>query len=290
MASRIAAIFILLALFPRHTAARITEAPSKTRGVVTTNSSKAGLAWANSNYNDVDQYLATGKVQWYYTWGSVSIRTSIEFVPMLWGPQQAPDWDNNINRTIQQQHVTHLLGFNEPDIAGQSNLTPAEAATLWKAHIEPLKGLGVRLGSPAVSGAPEGKQWLTDFLTACQGGCTVDFVALHWYNINSTQFIEYLQDYHGTFQRPLWVIEWARQNFSDANQQCSLQDVVDLMNVTQQFMDDTDWVERYACKPGKCVNVRPGRNYNTRRAMHRLCDAEREFRLPTRRCTWRSGR
>ncbi|KAI0650065.1 hypothetical protein C8Q79DRAFT_1108573 [Trametes meyenii] len=217
MSSRIAAIFILFALFPRHAAAQLTEAPSKSQAAAAMNGDKAGLAWANSNYNDV-LHLEPGA----YT-------TSIEFVPMLWGPQQAPDWDNNINRTIQQQHVTHLLGFNELDIAGQSNLTPAEAATLWKAHMEPLKGLGVRLGSPAIS-----------------GGCTVDFVALHWYNINSTQFIEYLQDYHDTFQKPLWVTEWACHNFNDANEQCSLQDIVNLMNVTQQFMDNTDWVERYA--------------------------------------------
>ena len=36
------------------------------------------------------------------------------------------------------------------------------------------------------------------------------------------------------------------QNFSDADEQCSLQDIVNLMNATQQYMDTIPWVERYA--------------------------------------------
>ena len=36
------------------------------------------------------------------------------------------------------------------------------------------------------------------------------------------------------------------QNFNDFNAQCSQQDVIDFMNATQEFMDNTDWLERYA--------------------------------------------
>jgi hypothetical protein len=36
------------------------------------------------------------------------------------------------------------------------------------------------------------------------------------------------------------------QNFVNANEQCSQQDVINFMNATQSFMDETDWVERYA--------------------------------------------
>ncbi|KAI0824605.1 glycosyl hydrolase catalytic core-domain-containing protein [Trametes gibbosa] len=238
MPSRTAVLFILLTLFLHRAAGVAKEA--------VTNSSKAGLAWPNANYDDINQYLSTGKVQWYYNWSPDPIRTDIEFVPMLWGTRQTSDWDNNINRTIQQYHVTHLLGFNEPEIVGQSNISPTDAATEWKAHIEPLKGLGVLLGAPAPSGAPQGKQWLVNWMNACQGGCTVDFMPLHWYDTNSTAFMGYLQDYHDTFQKPLWVTEWACQNFNQPDQQCSLQDIVNFMNATQKFMDDTDWIERYA--------------------------------------------
>jgi len=53
-----------------------------------TNSSKAGLAWSNGNYVDIKQFLSTGKVSWYYTWGPWPIEADIEFVPMLWGSDQ----------------------------------------------------------------------------------------------------------------------------------------------------------------------------------------------------------
>ena len=90
---------------------------------------------------------------------------------MLWGEKQLSQWDNSINQTVQNLHVTHALGFNEPEIAGQSNLSPSDAANLWKAHVEPLKELGVRLGSPAPSGSPQGKQWLLNWMEVCGGGC-----------------------------------------------------------------------------------------------------------------------
>ena len=89
-----------------------------------------------------------------------------------------------------------------------------------------------------------------------------------WYDINATQFQEYLEDFHNTFQKPIWVTEWACQvmlsAFSNSDPidllliqpfvlqnynngpQCSQQDIIDFLNQTQSFMDATDWVERYA--------------------------------------------
>ena len=67
-----------------------------------------------------------------------------------------------------------------------------------------------------------------------------------WYGIDAQAFIAYLEDYHNTFQKPLWVTEWACQNFVDFNAQCSPEGVVQFLNVTQSFMDATPYVERYA--------------------------------------------
>ncbi|KAH9943114.1 glycosyl hydrolase catalytic core-domain-containing protein [Epithele typhae] len=243
MTYQIAAL-LLTPFLCRASALVINDTPTVNARAVT-NTSKAGLPWPNGNADDINQYLSTGKVQWYYTWSPSPTQADLEFVPMLWGTNQVDQWDGTINKTVQDLHVTHVLGFNEPEIQGQSNIDPQEGAALWKAHIEPLRGLGVQLGSPAPSGSPAGKQWLLDFMDACQGGCSVDFIAVHYYDINSTGFMEYLEDYHNTFQRSMWVTEWACQNFNNADMQCSQQDVVDFMNSTQAFMDSTDWVERY---------------------------------------------
>jgi len=242
MAVRLALALFFLSFFPRRAIARAGS--EHVRAV--SGSAKAGLAWPNGPYVGISQFESTGKVQWYYTWGPSSVESNLEFVPMLWGENQVSAWQSSINSTIHDLGVTHALGFNEPEQSAQSNLSASAGASLWKAQVEPLKGQGILLGSPAPSSAPAGKQWLLDWLSACDGDCTVDFVALHCYDINSTAFIAYLEDFHNTFQKPLWVTEWACQNYNVADEQCSQQNVIDFMNATQAYMDATSWVERYA--------------------------------------------
>ncbi|TFK44156.1 hypothetical protein BDQ12DRAFT_593939 [Crucibulum laeve] len=210
-----------------------------------TNATKAGLAWPNGDSADIKQY-ESDKISWYYTWSAFSTDTDLEFVPMLWGPKSVDQFASTIDQTLSSGNVKAVLGMNEPEQQGQSNLSPQDGANMWKEHLEPLRAKNVRLGSPAPSSAPSGKTWLQDFLTACGGGCTVDFIALHWYGTNASQFIDYMNDYHNTFQRPLWITEWACQNFVDTNAQCSQDDVVLFLNKTQTFLDSSDFVERYA--------------------------------------------
>ncbi|KAF9010758.1 glycosyl hydrolase catalytic core-domain-containing protein [Cyathus striatus] len=209
------------------------------------NMSKAGLAWANADSIDIKQY-ETDKVSWYYTWSSYPTSTDLEFVPMLWGSKNVDQFSSTIDQTLSSGNVKAVLGMNEPEQTGQSNMSPQDGANMWKTYLEPLKAKGVRLGSPAPSSAPAGKTWLQDFLTACNGGCSVNFIALHWYGTNATQFQLYIADYHDTFQLPLWITEWACQNYVDASEQCSEDDVVLFLNATQTYMDSQDWVERYA--------------------------------------------
>jgi len=236
--------FILLTLLwflcPIH--AHPTPYPSR----AVTNLSKAGLAWPNGPNIDISQFESTGKVSWYYSWSPWSFDTNLEFVPMLWGQEQIPTFTAMIEETIAYRNVTAVLGMNEPQETGQSYLTPDQGAQMWKAYLEPLRAKGVRLGSPAPSGAPSGITWLQNFFSSCAGGCTVDFIALHWYDVNATAFQAYLDLFYSTFQRPLWITEWACQNYNNASAQCSESDIVRFLNQTQDFMDKSLFVERYA--------------------------------------------
>ncbi|KAF4567414.1 hypothetical protein EYR40_006413 [Pleurotus pulmonarius] len=207
---------------------------------------KAGLAWPNGNSVDIRQYRRTGKVSWYYSWSSYPVNTDLEFVPMFWGPAHIDEFNRMIVRSNGRPSFSTVLGMNEPQQTGQSNISPEDGAQLWKAYLQPLKDRGIRLGSPAPSSAPSGKTWLQAFLGVCGADCTVDFIALHWYGTNATQFINYVVDFHDTFQRPIWVTEWACQNFADLRQQCSYDEVMQFLKITQGFMDDVDFVERYA--------------------------------------------
>jgi hypothetical protein len=167
---------------------------------------------------------------------------------MFWGETVVDQFPSTIAQTLASatRNITAILGMNEPDQGGQSNIPPQTGVQLWTTFMEPLRAKGLRLGSPALSSAPAGKTWLQDFFTACNGTCNVDFIALHWYGTDAQAFIAYLEDFHNTFQKPLWVTEWACQNFVDVNAQCSPEGVVEFLNVTQSFMDATDYVERYS--------------------------------------------
>lgn len=239
------AVLFMMAVFILSDAARnsLTEHSSRAVGPL----SKAGLAWPTGvPWADITQYQTTGKVSWFYSWTPNYTETTLEFVPMLWGSSQVQQFSATINQTIASRKVSAVLAMNEPQQSDQSNLSPQQAAEMWKTYLEPLKAQGIRLGSPAPSSATNGKTWLLDFLAACAGGCSVDFIALHWYFVNSTLFKSYLIDFHDTFMRPLWVTEWACQNYNDVNAQCSQADVYSFMAETQSFMDSTEWVERYA--------------------------------------------
>ncbi|KAJ7502320.1 glycosyl hydrolase catalytic core-domain-containing protein [Mycena galericulata] len=117
---------------------------------------------------------------------------------------------------------------------------------MWKQYLEPPRARGIRLGSPAPSGSASSKLWLRNFTAACGVDCTMDFLALHWYNTNATAFKEFVTEFHDEFDLNIWVTEWACQNMSGPDDQCTSSEIIAFLEETQTFMDQTVWVERYA--------------------------------------------
>ncbi|KAJ1308061.1 hypothetical protein OPQ81_002127 [Rhizoctonia solani] len=208
---------------------------------------KAGLGWGGGG--NISQFEGH-KVGWYFTWSTqswvVPPPTQLEFVPQLWGERDAQLFSNVFNTTsITANGWENVLGMNEPQLADQANMSATDGVNFWKKYLEPLKSAGIRLGSPATTSGPSGKAWMQEFFTLCAGTCTVDFVALHWYGNVADELIAYLEDFHNTFQRPIWVTEYSCQNFV-SGAQCTYEEIVQFLNVTQTYMDQTPWVERYA--------------------------------------------
>ncbi|KIM45991.1 glycoside hydrolase family 128 protein [Hebeloma cylindrosporum] len=178
-----------------------------------------------------------------YTWSpwkpAGSDALGLEFTPMLWGTKQIADF----KRLVKAGYARTALGFNEPDHSGQASLDPGYAAQVWRDNMEPLKNIGYRLISPAVTSAPAGKTWLKNFINACSG-CHVDAIAVHWYGTDPQAFISYVQDFHNTFGKNIWVTEFACQNFSGGSQ-CDQNQVNNFMNTVTAWMDSTGYVERY---------------------------------------------
>jgi hypothetical protein len=177
---------------------------------------KKGIsAW---KFTGVTKAMANAKVGWFYTWSSgkqqITQPAGVEFVPMIWGPNSVTDTE--LNRAKSQGTI--LLGFNEPDMAGQANMTVNKALDLWPR----LQGTGMRLGAPAVAtGGNVAGGWLDRFMKgAAARGYKVDFIPLHWYgsNFNATaataQLKSYLLAVHNRYHKPIWLTEYALIDFS----------------------------------------------------------------------------
>jgi len=78
-------------------------------------------------------------------------------------------------------------------------------------------------------------------MSACNGGCKIDFIPIHWYGEGSEYFIQYLAEINAAFPNyNLWVTEYADTTMGDASAvQTSLTD-----SISQ--MDSLTYVERYS--------------------------------------------
>jgi len=145
-------------------------------------SGKRGVAYNQASA--IPALSNSGKVSWAYNWWSSpsgKMPSGIEYVTMLWGEKAFGTWDSDVKAALASG-TTHILGFNEPDEPSQSDLTPDAAVPYFKKYITPYGGQA-KLGSPGVTNGANGMglDWLTSFLSICDGSCGVSFLAIHWY-------------------------------------------------------------------------------------------------------------
>jgi hypothetical protein len=224
-----------------------TTAPATTQ-VTTAASARKGVS-----LNPVDgasQALAESGASWYFNWasstGAVTKPDGVDYVPMIWGPASVTDAELGAAASQGKE----LLGFNEPDNGGQSNMTPEQALDLWPR----LESTGLRLGAPAVaSGADVAGGWLDRFMQGASArGLRVDFIPLHWYGADfgpdaANQLRGYLQAVRDRYHKPIWLTEYGLIDFSQgAPRYPSEQEQTDFIKSSAQMLDGLDFVERYA--------------------------------------------
>ncbi|KAF2268414.1 hypothetical protein CC78DRAFT_558275 [Lojkania enalia] len=217
-------------------------------------SSKRGLVHVPSNEHPEDDTIwATtpgSDISWYYNykhWPSEAYKNSkMQFVPMLWGASEddegTPFLDAVKSQIATGNNVSYVLGFNEPDgpnSYGGSDILPDLAASAWKKQIEPLKEYGIKLGAPAVTGSPNGFVWLQSWFTACNGGCTPDFIPVHWYG-DFEGMASHIGQTMSTYPNmTVWVTEWGYPNQS-------LEETQRFFNTSTQWFDRTQNVTHYS--------------------------------------------
>jgi RNA polymerase sigma factor (sigma-70 family) len=212
------------------------------------NAKKGVAAWA---FSGAGQALAQSGASWYYTWsatpaGGIISPRGVRFVPLIWGAA-------NVNASTLSQvrgEGPDLLGFNEPDMSGQANMTTAQALSLWPQ----LMATGLKLGSPAVAtgGATPGG-WLDQFMSgAAARGYRVNFITLHWYGADFatgpavSQLESYLQAVHARYHKPIWLTEFALANFGGSPQTPSRSQQAAFLTAATAMLQRLSYVQRYA--------------------------------------------
>lgn len=194
------------------------------------------------------------EVDWYYAWGMTNGASTAEreFVPMSWSGGSSFSGLAACRTAGQNMAFNHHLGFNEPDLEDQSNMTVARALELWPN----LLASGLRLGSPAVSNlsysATNGEfndgAWIEEFMDSCVArGYRVDFIAVHDYVRRSpATYITRFKGASDKYDLPVWVTEY---NYGNPNVGSAvLDDDVELAKIQaiNDKFDDEDFIERYS--------------------------------------------
>jgi RNA polymerase sigma factor (sigma-70 family) len=182
--------------------------------VTVTTSLKGVSAWA---FPGATRALTESGASWYYTWSAspagIVSPPGVQFVPMIWGPADVTA--ATLDQVKTEGHV--LLGFNEPDLSKQANMTVPQALSLWPQ----LMATGMKLGSPAVAdNAATPGSWLDQFMTGAKArGYRVNFITVHWYGADFAtsaavgQLKSYLQAIHQRYDLPVWLTELGLANF-----------------------------------------------------------------------------
>ncbi len=220
----------------------------------------AGMSLAQPHQASNLQKLDSLNVPWFYSWGaeplsgfeSLPERTS--FVPMSWGRNAPGNYQTTWTAGQQSGLYDTLLGFNEPDLASQANMTVQEALNLWPT----LQATGLRLGSPAVANTSNG--WLSQFMAgvAADPNLQVDFLAVHRYGGSDPQvFLNHIDSIHNTYNLPIWITEFAvRDGEATTPEDNSFTDqqVYNFMAEVLPELESRSYVERYAWFPGSRDN------------------------------------
>ncbi|MDX3322940.1 glycosyl hydrolase [Streptomyces sp. ME03-5684b] len=198
----------------------------------------------------VTQALKNSGASWYYNWssttGPITKPNDIEYVPMIWGADAVTD--TALGQAAKEGKA--LLGFNEPDLPAQANLTPEQALDLWPR----LQSTGLRLGAPAVaSGGDVAGGWLDRFMRgASERGLRVDFIPLHWFGGDfgpdaANQLRRYVQAVHDRYQKPIWLTEYGLIDYTQGTPRYpSEQQQVDFIRASSTMLDGLGFVERHA--------------------------------------------
>jgi hypothetical protein len=237
--------------------------------IVPSLSLKKGIAAVSSPAcTDLEAMRAT----WYFNWSPSPDSTcastdQAKFIPRISNAQQVQQLSIAI---ANAQASGWLIGFNEPNLTWQGNLSPAQGAILWKQIENAALPAGIKLvsptpnpGNPGSYGNPYGHQWTWAMVQEYQAryNKAPHFDALSWnvYGNNGTELINFLiarrkEALQRGYNVPIWVLEYAGNCLGSVSNNQSV-----LLRTTP-WLESTSWIGRYAWFANRLTGSGPNQN------------------------------
>lgn len=201
--------------------------------------------------------LADLRCDWFYSWNSVipaDVPAGTEFIPMVYRYAGNPQPIADALASTKKNGAHALLGFNEPDVKKQGNMTIAETLDAWPLLME----TGLRLGSPGC--VHPDKEWMIEFMAGAKAReLRVDFVCVHSYGGPSAEaLVKRLEKIHKMYNRPIWITEFAVGDWEAKSLETNRhkpESVLRFMEKVLPLLDKLDYVERYAWFPAKSTGI-----------------------------------
>ncbi|KIJ70277.1 glycoside hydrolase family 128 protein [Hydnomerulius pinastri MD-312] len=226
---------------PPATSAAPSPSPTSGGSGNTSNGKKWGLGWPNGSQSWLANF-ARPNVGYIYTWSPYLpdgiAELGLQGMPMLWGYNQVDDFA----KLVVKGYANIALGMNEPNEPSQSNMSPQDGFNLWMQYLNPLQYEGYQLISPACTNDDAGLQWYQEFFAACNGQCHVDGIAFHAYTTSAQAVIDFATALHNTYNLPIWITEFADQNYSGSGGQATMDEVWAFAETMVSFVNNTPWI------------------------------------------------
>lgn len=135
------------------------------------------------------------------------------FIPMLYSdsPTRLVNLESDLDGLNMPKHI---LGFNEPDLIGQAQMTVDEAIAAWPALEEAAAKEGLKIGAPAT--ISPNNAWFQEFMEKAMAlGLKIDFIPVHIYqNPHVGTFLSKIDALYAAYGLPVWVTETAVADFT----------------------------------------------------------------------------
>lgn len=196
-----------------------TPSPSDEMNVVDVmpKSAKRGVAFSFTQVTDLP--LMSPYISWDYNWGNTPSNDAamwfdaneMDFCPMCWNG----NYNADAIRAFVAAHpnTKYLLGFNEPNLTDQANMTPSKAAELWPPVVALAKELNLKLVSPAMNygtlaGYSDPIKWLDEFFAQPNVDINdIYAISIHCYMSSASAVQGYVEKFE-KYNKPIWMTEF----------------------------------------------------------------------------------